>query len=160
MNAVKKHRLITSVFFGLSLIFGTSLLPVGAQDEVLMAGPTASESGWFSIIWGDSQDGKSSMVYTLTNVTGQQTLLRLEESVIKALGGVLQFNGKYVEVQGALATTASTAEASGSAQNPPAVLNVISISIAPSPQSAQSATPAMAGLPVFPAVSGCRASCR
>ncbi len=154
MNAVKKHRLITSVFLGLSLMFGTSLLPVRAQDEVLMAGPTASESGWFSIIWGDSQDGKSSMVYTLTNVTGQQTLLRLEESVIKALGGVLQFNGKYVEVQGALATTASTAKASDSAQNPPAVLNVISISIAPSPQSAQSATPAMAGLTVFPAVSG------
>jgi len=75
------------------------------------------------------------MIYTLTDVNGQQTLLQLDEKVARRLGGVLQFNGKFVSVQGTLATPSSTGAAPDSTKSRPGVLKVISISLAPSPGS-------------------------
>jgi len=113
-----------------------------------------SLTGWLSIIWGDSKD-ESSMIYTLTDEKGQRTVLKLDEKVAKSLGGVLQFNGKYVSVQGTLATPSYTRETfgatSGSTQSPPAVLNVISISLVPSPQLK---APTIDGITALAAVSG------
>lgn len=126
---LRKHqylRIVSSVFIVLVLLLGTSLNPAYAQESL---------SGWFSIIWGDSKDGESSMIYTLTDEKGQRTLLQLDETVAKKLGGVLQFNGKYVNVQGTLATSSYTDATSDSTQSSPAVLNVISISLAQSPES-------------------------
>jgi M6 family metalloprotease-like protein len=140
MNATKKFRMLSSVFIVLGLLLGTSLNPAQAQGPgeenaaAQIVGQASSLSGWFSIIWGDSKDGESSMIYTLTDVNGQRTLLQLDETVARKLGGVLQFNGKYVSVQGTLATPSYTGTTSET-QSPPAVLNVISISLAPSPGS-------------------------
>jgi M6 family metalloprotease-like protein len=150
MNATKKFRMLLSVFIVLGLLLGTSLNPAHAQGPGKenaaapgrrpihlrqIAGEVSSLSGWFSIIWGDSKDGKSSMIYTLTDVNGRRTLLQMNEKVAKRLGGLLQFNGKYVSVQGTLATPSYTGATSDSTQSPPAVLNVISISLAPPPGS-------------------------
>ena len=147
MNAIKKFLMLSSVFIVVGLLLGTSLNLAHAQDP-------SSLSGWFSIIWGDSKDGKSSMIYTLTNEKGEQTVLQLDKTVAKKLGGVLKFNGKYVNVQGStssalgtssktdqgtgtgtLGTASSTDKTTDSTQSPPAVLNVISISLASSLQS-------------------------
>jgi len=140
MNATKKVML-SSVFIVLGLLLGASLNPAYAQgsgDEnaaAQNAGQASSLSGWFSIVWGDSRDGKSSMTYTLTDVNGQKILLQLDEKAAKKLGGVLQFNGKYVNVKGTSAIPSDTGVKSGSTKSPPTVLHVISISLAPSPGS-------------------------
>ncbi|CAB1084824.1 hypothetical protein D1AOALGA4SA_12332 [Olavius algarvensis Delta 1 endosymbiont] len=47
----------------------------------------------------------------------------------------LRFNGKYVSVQGTLTTPLDNTAASNSTQGPPAILNVISLSLAPLPES-------------------------
>jgi hypothetical protein len=110
MNATKKLSMLSTVLIVLSLQLGTSLNPAHAQGPgeenaaAQIKGQASSLSGWFSIVWGDSKDGKSSMIYILTDVNGQQILLQLDEKVAKKLGGVLQFNGKYVSVKGTLAT--------------------------------------------------------
>ena len=75
------------------------------------------------------------MIYTLTDANGQRTILRLSETVARKLGGVLQFNGKYVSVRGTLVSSSPNGVTSGSAQSSPAVLNVISISPVASPGS-------------------------
>jgi len=152
MNANKKCLMLSSIFLVLILLFGTT---AAAQ----VAGEQTSLSGWFSIRWGDSEEGKSVTVYTLTDMNGQRTLLQVDKKVAKSLGGVLQFNGKYVNVRGTLATpsNARSAATSGSAQSPPAVLNVNSISLTPSPGSqAPTIKDVTADTAVFPAVTGAR----
>lgn len=136
-NATIKFRMLSSLFIVLGLPLCTFLNPVYAQDNTppQIAGQASSLSGLFSIIWGDSKDGKSSMIYTLTDANGQRTLLQLDETVSRKLGGVLQFNGKYVSVQGTWATPSHTGAAPDLTQSPPAVINVISISLTPSPGS-------------------------
>jgi M6 family metalloprotease-like protein len=152
MNATKKFRMLSSVFIVLCLLLGTSLTPAYARDPGgRNAAAQISMSGWFSIIWGDSNDGKSSMIYTITDVNGQRTLLQMDETVAGKLGGVLQFNGKYVNVQGTLATRTYTNATSRSTQSPPAVLNVISISL---PSSPGSQAPAINDVIAIAAVSG------
>lgn len=56
-------------------------------------------SGWITVIWGDSDNGNTSTIYTLTSEAGQQTILLLFEEVVISVGG-LPLNGKYVEVKG------------------------------------------------------------
>ena len=88
MNATKKFRVLPTALIVLILLFGTSLNPAHAQNRngenvtEQMAGQASSLSGWFSIIWGDSEDGKSTMIYTLTDVNGQRTILRFSETVL------------------------------------------------------------------------------
>jgi len=129
MNKVlRKQRyypIFSNVFIVMVLLLITSLNPLYAQ------GPVEELSGWFSIVWGCSEDGNSITVYTLTNVNMQKTTLQLDETVIKNLGGVLKFNGKHVIVQGTLAAPSGTNMKSASVQGSQAVINVISI--APSP---------------------------
>ncbi|MCL7486899.1 MAG: hypothetical protein M8357_01830 [Desulfobulbaceae bacterium] len=137
----KNHylRIVAGVFVATVLLFGTLLNQPYAQDnEKENAAAQLSMSGWFSIIWGDSKDGKSSMIYTLTDEKGQQILLQVDEAVVRKLGGVLKFNGKYVNVEGTSAippennATFDTNGAVDSAEKSPAVLKVDSITIAPS----------------------------
>ncbi|MCP5005205.1 MAG: hypothetical protein GY941_14905 [Planctomycetes bacterium] len=136
MTATKKYRMLSSNFFVLFLLLCTSLNLAYAQDHVKEnAAEQTSLSGWFSIMWGDSDDGKSSMTLTLTDANGQQTVLQLDETVAIELGGVYQFNGKYVNLQGNLATPSYNGVTAYSDDSPPAVLNVISISLAPSSES-------------------------
>jgi M6 family metalloprotease-like protein len=167
MKATKKLRILSSIFIVLGLLLGTSLDPARAQgpgkENFTAPGPKpmlrpiaeqVSLSGWFSIIWGDSKDGKSSMIYTLTDVNGQRTLLQLDEKVAKRLGGVLQFNGKYVTVQGTLAAPSNTSAIPGSTESPPAVLNVISIGLASPPGSRAPAIDVTADVTPLALVSG------
>ena len=119
------YSMFPNVFIVMILLLLTSLNSSYAQGSV------EEISGWFSIVWGDSEDGKSSTVHTLSDSNGQETILQLDETVIKNLGGVLQFNGKYVSAQGTLATPSGAYMQSNSVQGSQAVLNVTSISLAP-----------------------------
>jgi M6 family metalloprotease-like protein len=87
-----------------------------------------SQSGWFSILWGDSQTGNSRSVYTLTDSSGQTTVLSLDETLAQSMGGVLAINRRFVTVQGIW-------PAPPSGQNIPAALMVTSISLATPPGS-------------------------
>jgi M6 family metalloprotease-like protein len=112
---------------------------VWAQQAV----PPAAATGWFSIIWGDSKDGKEAVRYTLTEANGQTIELALDEETLRPQGGVLAFNRKYVAVQGSMA---AAAQGQGAAD----VLNVTSITLLAAPQSGtKEAAPAVA-----PVVSG------
>jgi len=141
MKVTRKVFMLSSLFIVLVLLFGTSVDAVHAQNRSgentapQITAQVSSLTGWFSIIWGDSEDGKSSMIYTLTDANGQRTILRLSETVARKLGGVLQFNGKYVSVRGTLVSSSPNGVTSGSAQSSRAVLNVISISPVASPGS-------------------------
>ncbi len=119
------YPMFPSVFIVMVLLLITFLNPSYAQ------GPVEELSGWFSIDWGDSEDGNSSTVYTLSDLNGQETMLNLDEKVVKNLGGVLQFNGKHVSAQGTLATPSGTNMKSDSVEGSQAAFNVISISSAP-----------------------------
>ncbi len=72
------------------------------------------------------------MICTLTDPNGQRTLLQFDDTISRKLGGLLQFNGQYVTVQGTWTSPSHADAARGSSQTPSAVLNVISISITPS----------------------------
>ena len=57
-----KYKFAVNIIFLMILCVGISSI----ADGILIAGEVSSLSGWFSITWGDSKDGKSSMSYTLT----------------------------------------------------------------------------------------------
>ena len=127
------HKKLTAILIVLALSIGFSTITAFAQD-------TVTRSGWFTIIWGDSKD-ESSMIYTLTDENGQRTSLRMDETVVKELGGVLQFNREYVAVQGSMASPSSaatsldTTSSSDSSAGPGKALNVISIYFSAPPES-------------------------
>lgn len=161
MNAARKIRILlaASIVFGLLLATSPILSQAQEPGERNAAGriidQVSSLSGWFSIIWGDSQDGKSSMIYTLTDVKGQRTLLHLDERTVKKLGGVLRFNRQYVTVRGTFATHSHTGTTSGLTESPSAVFHVISIALVQPPGSEAPITNRLTpDLPLLAAVSG------
>ena len=99
-----------------------------ASGAVAVPGQERSQSGWFSIIWGDGPEGKARTLYTLTDAGGQTTLLQLDERLARSLGGVLSLNHKWVSVGGILSAAPSGVGA-------PPTLNVTSIALAPAPGS-------------------------
>jgi M6 family metalloprotease-like protein len=95
-----------------------------ASGSVPIQGQEHSQSGWFSIIWGDASEGKARTLYTLTDERGQTTILQLDETLARSLGGVLSLNHKWISVSGIL-----SAVPSGQGATP--ILNVTSIDLAP-----------------------------
>ena len=92
------YPIFSSVFIVMVLLLISSLNPSYAQE------PVEELSGWFSIVWGDSENGEVEARSThLAMQTVKKPLLQLDETVIENLGGVLKFNGKYVSAQGTLA---------------------------------------------------------
>jgi hypothetical protein len=71
-----------------------SSVPVDKLEQV------TTQSGWFSILWGDSSEGMSKTIYTLTSADGQITELLLSEALAQPSGGILALNQKYVNIQG------------------------------------------------------------
>lgn len=59
-----------------------------------------SLSGWFSIIWGDAQDGTTAAQYYLRTDDGIQRELLIDESLAMPPGGILALNGKRITVTG------------------------------------------------------------
>jgi len=86
---------------------------------------TAALTGWFSVLWGDGRPGsglETMMLYTLTDRSGQTTLLALDEERARAWGGVLALDRRYVEARGSWALA-------GSADGAAAVLDVTSVAL-------------------------------
>ena len=141
---VKSNILIRKFLAGIfkaglifSLCFGMSGTPAAhaqetepqakslAASSLPMQGQAWSQSGWFSIIWGDSLNGASQTTYTMTDASGKTSLLRLDERLAQSLGGMLQLNRKYVSVQGSWAAPLSAQAAS-------TVIDVTAITLASS----------------------------
>ena len=151
MSVMKKSILLSSVFIVLSLVLSFSL----NQAYAVEPGEEVSLTGTFSIVWGDSQDGKSSMVYTLTQ-GGIRTILQLDKVILKELGGILSFNGKNVTVNGFMIAPIifSPLKSASSIEvlpTQPAVMNVTSMSLAP---LLRSLAPEVLDVQVLAAVSG------
>ncbi len=122
-------RILLVVGFALGTISGMAYAQNGTPTAVeQVAGSTAAQSGWFSMIWGDSLEGASRLVYTLTNAGGQTAELALDESLAQPLGGVLALNGKYVSVQGHWVTPLSPQSTSN-------ILSVSELTLAAAPDS-------------------------
>ena len=124
------------IFFVMGLLLFLYSNPLYAQD------PAEELSGWFTIVWGDSEDGESNTTHSLTDSNGKETMLYLDKRVIEDLGGVLKFNGKHVNVQGSLAADSGAGMQSVSILGSSPEFNVISISVSPSlePQDMSSQT--------------------
>jgi M6 family metalloprotease-like protein len=130
LNRLFHVGVILSLFLGISglspaRVFGAAnLTETPSNDSLHIDGQKLSQSGWFSIIWGDGLDGKSQTLYTLTDDTGQTTLLSLDETLAQSSGGILSFDRRVVSVQGIWTTLLPSSDAS-------ARLKVTSISLAP-----------------------------
>lgn len=71
-----------------------ALQPASAQAQ-----ETQTVSGWFGILWGDTQDGKSTVKYTLTQDGGQMNTLVMDNALVESAGGALALNHRRVSVQ-------------------------------------------------------------
>ena len=91
----------------LSIIIAMSMF-ISFLDASAQSDATVSLTGIFSIIWGDSQSGASNIRYMLTDDKMQTTMLSLNESLARSLGGVINLNKKYITVQGVFASPEST----------------------------------------------------
>ena len=104
------------IFLVITLVF------LGSTTARGQSGNSPSLTGWLSIIWGDSKPGsEETIMYTLTDNTGQTTLLSISDSIAQSAGGILSLNRKFVSVQGNWATSQS------SKQGSPVILDVTSI---------------------------------
>jgi M6 family metalloprotease-like protein len=141
VNKAYKFFILSRILVVLSLLLFTFLNLTYAQEppkespSPQIEGQAATISGVFTIDWGNSIDGKSVIIYTLTDVTGRRTALQLDDKVSRKLGGVLLLNGKHVTVQGTWSTPSKIVMTPDLRQSPPAVLKVDSISLALSPES-------------------------
>jgi M6 family metalloprotease-like protein len=137
LKMIKKG--LTACTLGLLLI----IPPIVSQANSL--------SGVLSIIWGDNIDGKSTTVYSLTSDSGQRTVLQIDDTISKKVGGILRFNGKKVTVEGSLVQPSNVSNASGVNQIQPPVLQVDTITII---TPLESRAPEIKGEPEAAAVSG------
>ena len=114
-----------ALFAGLMAPATILAVPVNA----VQAESTPSDSsGNFNIIWGDGQDGGTDTIYMLTEDNGESTRLLIDEPQSRSMGGVLRFDRKRVNVEGALASSSSAPEASTG-------LRVTSIFLAETPEA-------------------------
>ena len=156
MNTTKILAL-SSIVVVLSLLFGTLLNPTFAQDPPgetsppNIAGHATTISGLLTITWGDSIDGKSSVIYTLSNSMGKRTRLQVNDEVSRKLGGILRFNGRRVTVRGTWAAMPNLSGAPAAPEVQPQFLEVDVIQLVVPPQSM---TPTFQGTPDLAGVTG------
>jgi len=148
---------LSSIVVVLSFPFGTLLNPAFAQDPPGDASPPNSPgdettiTGLLTITWGDSIDGESTVIYTLSDAAGKRTRLQASDEVSKELGGILQFNGKQVTVRGTWAATPGISGAPTTPEAQPKTLEVEKIKLVVSPQPM---TPLAEGTPDVAGVAG------
>ncbi len=87
------HGLMITMVLAALLLTGSGM--ASAQEAVPI-----SLSGWFSVVWGDARAGSSTTTYTLTDENGVTTQLALDEMLVQSLGGILQYDRQYVNVEG------------------------------------------------------------
>ena len=88
------------------------LLPGGARGAMargISAPSSTTLTGWFTIVWGDSEGGLAApqQLYRLASEDGTSAELSLSEDLAASLGGVLALNHKQVTVDGAWLLAAS-----------------------------------------------------
>lgn len=100
MNAKQRLSKFLIVIIALGFMIGNfgAAMPVQADASALES--AWSHSGWFSIVWGDSQDGKTNTRYALTDENGGTTILVVDEALAQSVGGVLALDRQYVTLQG------------------------------------------------------------
>ena len=149
---------LSSLVVALGLAFGTlpnpafAQDPPGATDPPNIAGEVTTISGLLTITWGDSADGKSAAIYTLSDAAGKRTRLQITDEASRKLGGIWQFNGKQVTVRGAWVAKSdpSGAPANSAAQTEETFdVDVIKLTVAP-----ESSTPTTAEAPGLAGVTG------
>ena len=92
-KAITVFLIIAGMLF--STFYASSLPAAHAQQ-----GGTVSLSGWFRIIWGDSQDGSTKEIHMLSTEDGQSIPLLLDDNAAAAAGGWLALNRKQITVNG------------------------------------------------------------
>lgn len=150
MNTVKR-LIFTGIFIALVLSLSLHLSSTFAQNppEVI------TKTGLLSIVWGDESEGESSVIYTLTDASGQRTRLRINEEVSKKLTGIMQFNGKQVTVRGTFVAPPdrSGAKAKSEAKKED-FFNVDNIKLTVPSESSEPSSPAKKDTPAIQGVSG------
>lgn len=147
MNTIKRLTL-SSIVIVLGLSFGSLLNPTFAQDPA----EVTTRTGLLTIVWGNNIDGKTAVIYTMTNTTGQRTTLQISDDLSKKLGGILQYNGKQVTVRGTwLATPSLSGARAGPEAQPQEVFNVDVIKLTVPPETS---APTPEGAPGPAGVSG------
>lgn len=79
----------------LALLLLCTSMPATAEEE-----PTRL-TGWFSVIWGDPPPDSAEPApkrFVLTDEAGRSTELVLSDAIRRSRGGILQWNGRHVEV--------------------------------------------------------------
>ncbi len=132
MNTIKRLALL-SIFIVLSLSFGSFLKPTFAQDPA----EVTNKTGLLTITWGDSSDGKSSVIYTLSDTAGKRTRLQIGDEVAK---GILEYNGKQVSVRGTWVTKPGLSGAPATPQAKPQLFKVDIIKLVVPPESSAPAS--------------------
>jgi len=92
-----------SVFYNLlTVLFLIAITFANSQSASAQTGTPFSASGWFNIHWGDAPNGApASPIYILTEDSGRQSRLLLDEALAVPLGGVLALDRRRVTIQGA-----------------------------------------------------------
>ena len=107
MRAWTRVSFLVNSLIILSFLFAIPAGAVSARkaDSAVSNEATVSLTGWFSIVWGDSDQGVSLARYMLSDDTGKVSELTLDESQVASLGGVLALDRKYVSLAGVLDET-------------------------------------------------------
>jgi M6 family metalloprotease-like protein len=122
---------------------------LGVVDSVpVLAADQAALNGWLTVRWADESRGASyGPFYQITETNGNVTPLIIEEGASHLPGGVLALNGKYVGVQGALASMSALGVQGGAKATPFVVTSIFPV---------QSPLSQMLQADVQPMVSGSR----
>lgn len=95
-----------SIFVGIQIgknqVINTN--PITLQPTNIDTENQVKFTGWFSIIWGDSQNGNSSIVYSVSNNTQKYNVLPISDEN----PDLLKFNGKEVQIVGIQTETPNT----------------------------------------------------
>lgn len=104
---MKAKRAIYNLFV---LVFTAVMVFSGWQPAFAQTTRFAA-SGWFTIIWGDAQNGEGTQAYLLTDDNGVVTTLKMDAALAAPLGGIMAMDRQRVKISGVRSLAESGGEA-------------------------------------------------
>ena len=102
MNLPEK---LLSGILNLIVVFSILIATIGIGGIGAVQAETNTLTGWFSVLYGDSQKGGTQNVYILTTDTGQKFHLAIDEELATKAGGVVSLDRKQVALSGRVQMT-------------------------------------------------------
>lgn len=98
--------------YNLSVLVFAAVMAFSGWQPVFAQTTQFAANGWFTVVWGDAQNGEGTQAYLLTDDNGVVTTLKMDAALAAPLGGIMAMNRQRVKISGVRSLAESGGDAS------------------------------------------------